>query len=167
MLDAIVKNVGTPYTLYVAPKLYSTFMESYARVDQPVRRKMEEMLKTWKGPVPGSIDTKPVFPPDVVLPIETALIKVHNSMQNISQNRKPQPYLARPDHRNTPTPPAMNLAHIPGYPQRPPSNVNGGTPTAPHPQVCLLGRTPRTRLTSPAGRLPTPQARSHTHPLRH
>ncbi|SPO03433.1 related to PCF11 component of pre-mRNA 3`-end processing factor CF I [Cephalotrichum gorgonifer] len=124
VLDAIVKNVGTPYTLYVAPKLYSTFMESYARVDHPVRRKMEEMLKTWKGPVPGSMDTKPVFPPDVVLPIETALIKVHTSMQ---ANRKPQPHLRQqPGHRNTPTPPGMNHPHAPGpYPNHTPPNANG------------------------------------------
>ncbi|PKS06968.1 hypothetical protein jhhlp_005564 [Lomentospora prolificans] len=122
VLDAIVKNVGTPYTLYVAPKLFSTFMESYARVEHPVRRKMEEMLKTWKSPIPGSMDTKPVFPADVVGPIETALIKAHNSaMQTLQQHRKTQPHiLGRPPpgapHRNTPTPPGMPHGAPRGHP---------------------------------------------------
>ena len=48
-------------------------MESYAVVDHGVRRKMEDMLVTWKSPVPGSMDTRPVFPLEVVASIEKAL----------------------------------------------------------------------------------------------
>ncbi|KLP12274.1 PCF11 component of pre-mRNA 3`-end processing factor CF I [Fusarium fujikuroi] len=75
VLDSIVKNVGTPYTLYFGRNLFKTFMESYAVVDQPVRRKMEEMLRTWKEPVPGSMDSRPVFSHELVRPIENALLK--------------------------------------------------------------------------------------------
>jgi len=55
VLDSVVKNVGTPYTLFFGRQLYSTFMEAYALVDNNVRRKMDEMLKTWKEPVPGPL----------------------------------------------------------------------------------------------------------------
>ncbi|KAJ6440765.1 mRNA cleavage factor complex component Pcf11 [Purpureocillium lavendulum] len=75
VLDSIVKNVGTPYTLYFGRNLFKTFMESYAVVDHNIRRKMEEMLKTWKDPVPGSMDTRPVFSHELVRPIENALMK--------------------------------------------------------------------------------------------
>lgn len=56
-------------------------------VDMATRRKLEEMLKTWKEPVPGSIDTRPVFPPEVVRPIENALIKVRTTALQQDQER--------------------------------------------------------------------------------
>jgi len=87
VLDSIVKNVGTPYTLFFGRQLYSTFMEAYALVDQPVRRKMDEMLKTWKEPVPGSMDTRPVFPPEVTRPIENALIRAKTSYLHESRSQ--------------------------------------------------------------------------------
>ncbi|KAI1809323.1 hypothetical protein GGS20DRAFT_318157 [Poronia punctata] len=87
VLDSIAKNVGTPYTLFFSRKLYQTYMDAYAMVDMPTRRKLEEMLKTWKEPVPGSIDTRPVFPPDVVRPIENALIKVRTTTLQQDQER--------------------------------------------------------------------------------
>ena len=87
VLDSIVKNVGTPYTLFFGRQLYSTFMAAYALVDQPVRRKMDEMLKTWKEPVPGSMDTRPVFPPEVTRPIENALIRAKTSYLQESRSQ--------------------------------------------------------------------------------
>lgn len=114
VLDSIVKNVGTPYTLFFGRNLYSTFMESYALVDNNTRRKMEEMLKTWKEPVPGSIDTRPVFPIEVTRPIETALIKARTAaLQSQQEYARSQPQTlgrARPPvmgdpYRSTPTPP--------------------------------------------------------------
>lgn len=80
-----MKNVGTPYTLFFGRQLYATFMEAYALVDNNVRRKMDEMLKTWKEPVPGSMDTRPVFPPEVTRPIENALIKAKTSFLQAHQ----------------------------------------------------------------------------------
>lgn len=87
LLDSIVKNVGTPYTLFFGRKLYQTFMEAYASVDNATRRKMDEMLKTWKEPVPGSLDKRPVFPPEVVRPIENALIKARTSALQAQQEQ--------------------------------------------------------------------------------
>lgn len=101
MLDSIVKNVGTPYTVYLGRGLYSTYMEAYTLVDSNIRRAMEGMLKTWKEPVPGSMDTRPVFPPEVVRPIENALIKAKTAA--LQHQRLPQA-----GYKNTPTPPQMN-----------------------------------------------------------
>ena len=62
-------------------------MEAYALVDLSTRRKMDEMLKTWKEPVPGSIDIRPVFPPEVTRPIENALIKARTSAVQAHQEK--------------------------------------------------------------------------------
>lgn len=112
VLDSVVKNVGTPYTLFFGRNLYSTFMEAYALVDNNVRRKMEEMLKTWKEPVPGSMDTRPVFPIEVTRPIENALIKARTSAlqaQHEYAQRQQQPNrrpgIPSAPYRDTPTPP--------------------------------------------------------------
>ncbi|KAK3683626.1 hypothetical protein B0T22DRAFT_384401 [Podospora appendiculata] len=116
VLDSVVKNVPTPYALYFGPKLYSIFMGAYTKVDYVTRRKMDEMLKTWKEPVPGSISTKPVFPPEYVRPIENALIAARDvayaaqkssfqgQQQLLRGNRPPVPT------RDTPTPPTARPA---------------------------------------------------------
>ena len=111
-------------------------MDAYASVDNQTRRKMDEMLKTWKEPVPGSIDTRPVFPPDVVRPIENALIKARTTALQVQQEsirgqqallsgrRQPQP----PPYRETPTPPGFRPGsqQPPPYGQHaPPPGVNG------------------------------------------
>lgn len=85
VLDSIVKNVGTPYTLFFGKKLYDTYMDAYASVDNQTRRKMDEMLKTWREPVPGSLDNRPVFPAEVTRPIENALLKVRTATANAQQ----------------------------------------------------------------------------------
>ncbi|KAJ4162287.1 mRNA 3' end processing factor [Fusarium falciforme] len=124
VLDSIVKNVGTPYTLYFGRNLFKTFMESYAVVDQPVRRKMEEMLRTWKEPVRGSMDSRPVFTHELVRPIENALMKARAASMPQPGMMPGRPRSAIP-HRDTPTPPGMRGQ--PGYPaQQYPSN--GGQP---------------------------------------
>ncbi|TWU75674.1 hypothetical protein ED733_007329 [Metarhizium rileyi] len=107
VLDSIVKNVGTPYTLYFGRNLFKTFMESYAVVDNNVRRKMEEMLKTWKDPVPGSMDTRPVFSHELVRPIENALMKARAATMPQQAVIPGRPRSALLPHRNTPTPPGM------------------------------------------------------------
>ncbi len=119
VLDSVVKNVPTPYALYFGPKLYSVFMGAYTKVDNGTRRKMDEMLKTWKEPVPGSISTKPVFPPEHVRPIENALMGARNAALAAQQNSyQGQQQLMRgrqplPPSRETPTPPT-------GRPYQPP-----------------------------------------------
>lgn len=113
VLDSVVKNVPTPYSLYFGPKLYSIFMNAYTKVDKDTRRKMDEMLRTWKEPVPGSISTKPVFPPEVVRPIEHALVAARNAAYaaNHSSFQGQQHLLrgGRPPARETPTPPTGRL----------------------------------------------------------
>ncbi|KAF3765807.1 hypothetical protein M406DRAFT_290031 [Cryphonectria parasitica EP155] len=148
LLDSIVKNVGTPYTLFFGKNLYSTYMEVYASVDQKTRHKLEEMLQTWKEPVPGSIDSTPVFSPDVVRPIENALIKARTSALQVQQeqarsqmrNRGGRP-LPGALHRSTPTPPnarppfSQPPAHVGINGQRPESAF--GQQQYPQPQPGL------------------------------
>lgn len=110
MLDSIVKNVGTPYTVYFGRNLYNTFMNAYTLVDGNVRKKLDETLKTWREPVPGSLSSTPVFRLDITQRIVDALSKARLAAQ---QNRNQQTPLlgsriaisqAQP-FRNTPTPP--------------------------------------------------------------
>ncbi|KAK3985765.1 protein PCF11 [Cladorrhinum sp. PSN332] len=151
VLDSIVKNVPTPYALYFGPKLYSIFMGAYTKVDNSTRAKMNEMLKTWKEPVPGSISKKPVFPIEQVRPIENALIAAKNAafaahqssfqgQQQLMRGRQP----VAPT-RNTPTPPTGKAYQPPPhgqyqhqdagqpYPMRP-SNGPNGIPSRATPQ---------------------------------
>ncbi|KAM0252177.1 hypothetical protein ACHAQJ_007835 [Trichoderma viride] len=135
VMDSIVKNVGTPYTLYFGRTLFKIFMESYSVVDHGVRRKMEEMLKTWKDPVPGSMDTRPVFSHELVRPIENALMKARAaSMPQQAQSAIPgRPRSAMFPNRNTPTPPAMRGYPGPAgsFPPQPHPFSNGGHPGEP------------------------------------
>lgn len=115
MLDSIAKNIGNPYTLFLSPRLYNAFMETYCVVDSATRRKLDETLQTWKAPVPGSTDPRPVFPPDITKRIENALIqwKTKTLQQEQEQQRAQQDLLRRRNGgviassqwRNTPTPP--------------------------------------------------------------
>ncbi|KAK4135573.1 hypothetical protein BT67DRAFT_376156 [Trichocladium antarcticum] len=130
VLDSIVKNVPTPYALYFGPKLYSLFMGAYTKVDNATRRKMDEMLKTWKEPVPGSISTKPVFPLEQVRPIENALMAARNAafaahqtsyqgQQQLLRGRAAVP------SRDTPTPPTARPYQPPPQGQPPYLGPNG------------------------------------------
>lgn len=120
-------------------------MEAYSLVDNNTRRKMEEMLQTWKQPVPGSIDTRPVFPAEIVRPIESALLKAKTSMfraeqehmrsqQQLLGGRGRSPQL-RPDipWRETPTPPGVHqMPNVGGYGQQQayPPTAGGPPPQA-------------------------------------
>ncbi|KAI1171662.1 hypothetical protein F4777DRAFT_564760 [Nemania sp. FL0916] len=168
VLDSIAKNVGTPYTLFFSRKLYNTYMEAYAMVDMPTRRKLEEMLKTWKEPVPGSIDTRPVFSPDVVRPIENALIKARTtSLQQDQQRMRSQQQLygqSRPGqgapYRDTPTPPGA----------RPPSQAHvyhAQQPVMQHPNGTSYNQPSQPALMSYQSHIPalsTPALRSTPQP---
>ncbi|KND92467.1 Uncharacterized protein C4G9.04c [Tolypocladium ophioglossoides CBS 100239] len=135
VLDSIVKNVGTPYTIYFGRHLFKTFMESYAVVDHNVRRKMEEMLKTWKDPVPGSMDTRPVFSHELVRPIENALMKARAATMTQQGQIPGRPRSAMLPHRNTPTPPGARGPPGPAgaYSPQPFPQPNGGRPGEPAP----------------------------------
>lgn len=155
VLDSIVKNIGTPYTLFFGKNLYQTFMEAYTIVDNNTRKKMEEMLKTWKEPVPGSIDKNPVFPADVVRPIENALIKARTSaLQAQQEQMRSQSQLfnrgVRPGapYRQTPTPPNVrppfNHPNFPGTNgHRPESAIGQQSYTPQNLPVAYPGSTPQ------------------------
>ncbi|KAJ5319393.1 ENTH/VHS [Penicillium brevicompactum] len=98
--DSIAKNVGSPYTLFLGRNMYQTFMNVYTLVDSNTRRKLDEMLNTWKQPAPGSLDTRPVFPPDITRNIESALIKARTAAL---QHQRPQPEINRGRANGTPT----------------------------------------------------------------
>ncbi|KAK0732640.1 hypothetical protein B0T21DRAFT_349626 [Apiosordaria backusii] len=140
VLDSIVKNVPTPYALYFGPKLYQIFMGSYTKVDSATRKKMDEMLKTWKEPVAGSISTKPVFPLEQVRPIENALLAARNAYMSQQNNFQSQQHLMRgrpagPPARDTPTPP-MGRAYQPPPHGQPPYQ---GPPNGQYPQHGDMG----------------------------
>lgn len=120
--------------------MYQTFMNAYTLVDSQTRRKLDEMLKTWKEPVPGSLDTRPVFPPDVTRNIESALIKARTAALQQQQARGQPEMLNRGRGSTTPTnwtnhPPPQHAI------SRPPTQqlgINGqgyGTSVGP---LCLL-----------------------------
>lgn len=52
-MDSICKNIGSPYTELWAPRVATLFLESYRVVDQPTKRRMEELLATWRAAGPG------------------------------------------------------------------------------------------------------------------
>ena len=108
---------------------------------------MDEMLKTWKEPVPGSMDPRPVFPAEITRPIENALIKaktsfvqahqehLKNQQQQLNRGRataSPAGYRDTPTPPNAyrPTPPNAAPGYGPNYPQQqqqqfPPAPLNG------------------------------------------
>ncbi|KAF2855298.1 hypothetical protein T440DRAFT_208745 [Plenodomus tracheiphilus IPT5] len=144
VLDSIVKNVGTPYTVYIGRNLYRTFMDAYLVMDQGTRKAMEGLLRTWKQPVPESMDPRPVFPVDVTRDIENALAKIRAAVQQ--QVQRPQHALPpRPPTnvawRDTATPP-QNASHFaapndprarPSYPPTPQYGPpHTSTPPVPH-----------------------------------
>ncbi|KAL2825429.1 hypothetical protein BDW59DRAFT_146201 [Aspergillus cavernicola] len=151
VVDSIVKNVGTPYTLFLGRNLYQTFMNAYTLVDSQTRRKLDEMLKTWKEPVPGSLDTRPVFPPDITRSIENALIKARTAALQQQQARGQPDVFNRgrvatpPGWTNTPTPP-QNAARYPPSSNQP---LQGRTGSA--------NGHPSTGESIPVRSTPTPQ----------
>ncbi|KAJ5794472.1 RNA polymerase II large subunit CTD [Penicillium paradoxum] len=134
--DSIVKNVGSPYTLFLGRNMYQTFMNVYTLVDGNTRRKLDEMLNTWKQPAPGSLDTRPVFPPDITRNIESALIKARTAALQQQQARAQPDILGRnrgnvtpTGWTNSPTPPQSMPRHL-QHPQYSHSHNSHSTPTS-------------------------------------
>ncbi|KAF2085793.1 hypothetical protein K490DRAFT_45829 [Saccharata proteae CBS 121410] len=90
VLDSIVKNVGTPYTVYLGRNLYDTFVNTYTLVDNPTRKALEGLLRTWKQPVPESMETRPVFPVEVTRAIDNMLLKYKTAIMR-HQTKSPNP----------------------------------------------------------------------------
>jgi pre-mRNA cleavage complex 2 protein Pcf11 len=116
VLDSIVKNVGTPYTVYLGRNLYRTFMGAYTVMPEQTRKAMEALLKTWKEPVPESMDARPVFPVETTREIESTLMEAKAKLakiqaptfQGLPTQLPPRP-ASYGQWRNTPTPPPQGL----------------------------------------------------------
>ncbi|KAF9634183.1 RNA polymerase II large subunit CTD [Lasiodiplodia theobromae] len=126
VLDSIVKNVGTPYTVYLGRNLYNTFVNTYTLVDNPTRKALEGLLRTWKQPVPESMDTRPVFPVDITRAIDNMLLKYKTviAQQQQNQPRAPGQFPGQdPRATNSPFPPGSAARQSPaqnGMPFHPP-----------------------------------------------
>ena len=148
-------------------------MNAYSLVNNQVRRKLDEMLKTWKEPVPGSLDPRPVFPAETIRPIENALIKARTAAvqaQQQQQSRAQQETMARgrtmatpsSQWRSTPTPPQARGPYYPPpqqtYGQQ---NVTNGVF-----QVCHVSALPsqHAHLLTEKARPPYPQTSSYAPP---
>ena len=102
-------------------------MDAYSLVGPSVRKKLDEMLQTWKTSVPGSLDKRPVFPPEITKRIESALIQAktvalqqqqqqHRGQQEMLRRRGPAIATPTP-YRATPTPPQGMARYPPPAPQ--------------------------------------------------
>jgi hypothetical protein len=54
LLDCISKNTYEPYARTFSVFIVPLFLEAYDQVDPSTRRKMEEMLLTWRTGAPGA-----------------------------------------------------------------------------------------------------------------
>ncbi len=142
-------------------------MNTFASVDNNVRKKLDEMRKTWSQPVPGSQSTYPVFQRTVTSKIDEAMDSwARKQFQNRPppiQARGPVAQIQAQPYRSTPTPPQAQLAthqNYPGYSQYP--SVNGvgqmmnNTPpysSIPNPPLQQLP----THYSQPPAPVPTPQ----------
>lgn len=172
VLDSLVKNIGSPYTVYFGSGLHETFMLAYSQVDQNVRRKLEEMLRTWREPVPGSLSSTPVFPLTSTQSILEALnrFKASTAPRPTQQQIRPSSIVqAQPvQYQPTPTPTQPQMSYQP-----PPINLQQPTPTPPpqpqpYYQVRLIDHTqtgsrliraqqPPPQVATPQYHVPAPQ----------
>lgn len=70
LMDSISKNIGSPYTELWAPRIVALFMESYRVVDQPTRRRMEDLLATWRN---AGVNGRPLYGDQAQQTIERSL----------------------------------------------------------------------------------------------
>ncbi|OAL26076.1 hypothetical protein AYO22_04490 [Fonsecaea multimorphosa] len=134
VLDSIAKNVGSPYTVYFGRNLHQIFMLAYSQVDSAVRRKLEEMLKTWREPVPGALSTTPVFP---IASTQTIVDSLNKFRGQVPANHRSTPIQGQPvrvpsaqPYRHTPTPPQT----LPQFAQNIPSHIRSPQPQPAVPQ---------------------------------
>ncbi|KIW93028.1 uncharacterized protein Z519_06877 [Cladophialophora bantiana CBS 173.52] len=146
VLDSIAKNVGSPYTVYFGRNLHQIFMLAYSQVDGAVRRKLEEMLKTWREPVPGALSTTPVFPIASTQTIVDSLNKFRGQLPS-AHRHQPTPIQNQParvpsaqPYRHTPTPPQT----LPQFAPNIPSHIRSPQPQPAVPQQQYVQAPPAT-----------------------
>ncbi|KAI1624326.1 hypothetical protein EDD37DRAFT_681235 [Exophiala viscosa] len=156
VLDSIAKNVGSPYTVYFGRNLHQIYMLAYSQVDGNVRRKLEEMMKTWREPVPGSLSTTPVFPHAATQTIVDSLNKFRtaapgaNRYGSTAVQGAPARIAAAQPYRNTPTPPQS----LPQFAPAIPSHIRSPQPQVATPQQ--YQPTPPVSYSQPYPPQPTP-----------
>ncbi|KIV87112.1 hypothetical protein PV11_02680 [Exophiala sideris] len=156
VLDSIAKNVGSPYTVYFGRNLHQIYMLAYSQVDGNVRRKLEEMLKTWREPVPGSLSITPVFPHASTQTIVDGLNKFRTATPGANRYAStpiqgvPARVAATQPYRNTPTPPQT----LPQFAPAIPSHIRSPQPQAATPQQ--YQPTPPVSYAQPYPSQPTP-----------
>ncbi|KAG5518880.1 hypothetical protein PMAC_002411 [Pneumocystis sp. 'macacae'] len=87
LLDSICKNVGSPYTIYFGHNLSKIFINTYTLMEPHLRMKMEELLQTWKQPVPGTNSLTPVFSQEITRKIDSLLNKIRQLRQHHDQRK--------------------------------------------------------------------------------
>lgn len=103
-------------------------MGAYSKVDPAIRRKLEEMLHTWKQPVPNSSSTSPVFSSEVTRKIDNALIKARTAALQHQQKQMKQAQDPKGFNRpGAPTPPPQQYRNTPPL-------LNGSTQQYPNGQ---------------------------------
>jgi pre-mRNA cleavage complex 2 protein Pcf11 len=103
-------------------------MDAYTLVEPPVRRKMEELLTTWKEPPPTGLTSTPVFPADVTRKIETALLRAKTLALQLEQRRQREMAAAGlSQHQNTL---ASNYPNQSGWNGNPVRAINSSTSLA-------------------------------------
>ena len=95
-------------------------MDAYTLVEQPVRRKMEELLATWKEPPPTGVTSNPIFPAESTRKVESALLKAKTLALQLEQRRQREMAAAGlAPHRNTPP---LSFPSQPGWNSNPVRN---------------------------------------------
>jgi pre-mRNA cleavage complex 2 protein Pcf11 len=136
VMDAIVKRVRSPYTMYFGHQLFSLYMGAYTTMDNQHRHLMDKLFETWIAPVPGSLTPEPVFDELYTKPIRNALAKWRSAIQ-------PQ----QASHRLPARPPPQG-----GYPP----NQQSGYRATPPPQNYRFPVPDNGRIPSPGPRGPLP-----------
>lgn len=96
-------------------------MDTYTLVEPPVRRKMEELLVTWKEPSPTGISPNPIFPLEPTRKIENALLKAKTLALQLEQRRQREMAAAGlVQHRSTPP---ISFPNQPGWNGNPVHNI--------------------------------------------
>ncbi|ONH66770.1 Protein PCF11 [Cyberlindnera fabianii] len=100
LLDSICKNVGSPYSLLFGQKLFQTFTRAYLLVDDPTRKKLIDLFRTWKTARTSS--GLPVFPDEPINKIEQFLIKASTLYQQQFSSTPQQQHFTPPPQQHQP-----------------------------------------------------------------
>ncbi|KAJ9093771.1 hypothetical protein QFC19_008210 [Naganishia cerealis] len=124
LLDSISKNAGPPYTTYIFPQfLAQVYLRAYSQVDGLTKKKMEDMLTTWRTTRGAGTPEGELFPRDVRNHIEQAIYgrmipaPMPPGQMPMQQNMYPPPSIHTvPTTPFMPTPPQSSISMAPPPP---------------------------------------------------